>query len=92
MVWGAGRRTRHRVQCLLDRGLRVSSWIDIDPKKIGNVVWGAPIRAPEWLEQFDAASRPFVLSYVANHGAAELIADHLGQMGYVLGEDYLPVG
>lgn len=35
---------------------------------------------------------PFVLSYVNNHGAQELIAQELEAMGYVCGVDYLLVG
>ena len=38
--WGAGRKTRQRVQHLLDRGFEPEVWIDIDPKKIGNRIHG----------------------------------------------------
>ncbi|RMG47558.1 MAG: glycosyl transferase, partial [Chloroflexi bacterium] len=36
--------------------------------------------------------RPFVLVYVTNHGARDLIAGWLGEMGYQPGRDYLGVG
>jgi hypothetical protein len=87
--WGAGRNTRKRVAHLLAHGFQPSAWIDIDPRKIGNLLEGVPVVPPTWLERKE---KPFVLSYVANHGARELIAEALHTMGYQAGEDYLMVG
>jgi glycosyltransferase involved in cell wall biosynthesis len=89
VIWGAGRRTRRRCAHLLSRGFRIGAWIDVDPRKIGNRVDGAPVVAPRWLAR---EPRPFVLGYVANHGARELIAQGLHAMGYRRGRDYLMVG
>ncbi len=89
VFWGAGRNTRKRVAHLLAHGYRPSAWIDIDPRKIGNVIDGAKVEEPGWLRQEE---RPFVLSYVSNHGARELIAGDLDDMGYREGIDYLMVG
>jgi hypothetical protein len=36
--------------------------------------------------------QPFVLIYVANHGAREDIARELDGLGYMPGKDYLAVG
>jgi glycosyltransferase involved in cell wall biosynthesis len=88
--WGAGRRTRLRANLLIEKGFPSTAWIDIDPKKIGNRIDGVPVVGPDWLA--DRADRPFVLSYVTNHGARELISRHLEEMGYRRGRDYLPVG
>ncbi len=87
--WGAGRKTRRRSGLLLERGHRPAAWIDIDPRKIGNRVAGARVVPPEWL---DRSERPFVLSYVTNHGARGIIAAQLEALGYRRGEDYLMVG
>lgn len=92
VVWGAGRSTRKRVKVLLDCGIRLSAWIDIDPRKIGNVVWGLRVRDGSWLADQSGSNRPFVLVYVANHGAAELVGSSLEQMRYEAGADYLVVG
>ncbi|MCW9088307.1 MAG: glycosyltransferase [Gammaproteobacteria bacterium] len=89
VFWGAGRKTRKRIAHLLQHGHRSSAWIDIDPNKIGNTIDDAPVVSPQWLEQRE---KPFVLSYVSNHGARELIAKDLRAMGYVEGKDYLMVG
>ncbi len=87
--WGAGRVTRKRTAHLIAHGHRPDVWIDIDPGKIGNVIDGAEVVAPQWLEQKE---KPFVLSYVSNHGARELISDDLESRGYRCGVDYLMVG
>ena len=87
--WGAGRVTRKRTSHLIAHGHAPHVWIDIDPAKIGNIIGGAEVVAPHWLEQKE---KPFVLSYVNNHGARELIASDLESMGYRSGVDYLMVG
>ena len=89
VVWGAGRRTRLRARLLLDAGVRVAAWVDIDPRKVGARVGGLPVHPREWLAR---TPLPFVLVYVNSRGARELIATTLGGMGYVQGRDYLDVG
>jgi glycosyltransferase involved in cell wall biosynthesis len=89
VIWGAGRRTRLRARHLLDQGAQPIAWIDIDPHKIGHVVWGLPVCPPGWLDQ---RPRPFVLIYVTSHGAREFAAGLLAQWGYRIGQDYLAVG
>jgi glycosyltransferase involved in cell wall biosynthesis len=89
VYWGAGRPTRLRAKLLIDRGFPPTAWIDIDPDKIGHIVWGAPVRPPEWLDQ---RPRPFVLIYVTAHGARADTERRLAARGYMPGEDYLAVG
>jgi glycosyltransferase involved in cell wall biosynthesis len=88
--WGAGRPTRKRAARLIEQGFPPSVWIDIDPRKIGNRLQGVAVVPPEWLE--GRRPRPFVLVYVNNHGAREIIAEQLQAMGYRRGNDYLMVG
>lgn len=87
--WGAGRKTRRRCNLLIKQGFAPIAWVDIDPRKIGNRLQGVPVVPPEWLARDE---RPFVLSYVTNHGARENIASTLAMMGYRRGMDYLMVG
>lgn len=88
--WGAGRRTRRRARHLIARGLAPQVWIDVDPRKIGNRIRGVPVVAAQWLGE--QRPRPFVLAWVARHGARERIAAALAGMGYRRGSDYLAVG
>jgi glycosyltransferase involved in cell wall biosynthesis len=89
-VWGAGRRSRLRARLAMERGVAPAAWIDIDPDKIGQRVWELPVHPPEWLAGREP--RPFVLVYVNNHGARELISARLREMGYAPGDDWLGVG
>ena len=89
VIWGAGRKTRRRCDHLLQQGFHPRAWIDIDPRKIGNRIGETPVVGPEWLE---VNGRPFVLVYVANHGAREEIMEVLQERGYRPGKDCLAVG
>lgn len=86
-VWGAGRTSRQRVQCLQRLGVEVAAYIDIDPNKIGQLVDDAPVVGP------DAIPHPggvLILLYVGSRGAREQIEAALINRGYVLGADYIP--
>lgn len=89
VLWGAGRKTRQRAQHVIDNGIAVFAWIDIDPNKIGNIYCGAKTFSPDWLLTHE--EKPFVLNYVRNHGARGYCRDYLEAAGYVMGEDYLDV-
>ncbi len=89
VIWGAGRKTRKRCRHLLDHGLSPTAWIDIDPNKIGNKLNGVPVVEPGWLQTNQI---PFVLGYVVNHGARDIISGSLQNMGYHRGLNYLMVG
>lgn len=91
VIWGAGRVTRKRCRHLLERGHIPRAWVDIDKRKIGGSIDGAPVVAPGWLAA-GRGRRPLVLVYVANHGARDAIALRLQTMGYLRGRDYLAVG
>jgi hypothetical protein len=89
VFWGAGRRTRQRVQLLIDYGVKPVAWIDIDKRKVGQYYQGAQAFFPDWLLQQD--EKPFVLNYVRNRGAREKCRAYLDAAGYIMGNDYLDV-
>ena len=86
MVMGAGRITRRRAEMLLDHGVEITDWLDIDPRKINRRVAGRPV-----IHRNDAPlpGRAFLVSYVAGHGGAEDIEQFLSGRGYLPGRDYL---
>jgi hypothetical protein len=66
---------------------------DIDARTVGNRVQGVPVQPPQWLaDQYARSPRPFVLGYVASHGAREQITAALLAMSYEQGSDFLMVG
>ena len=83
IVWGAGRTTRLRLRPLFALGVTPEAWVDIDPKKTGWTVQGAPVIAPEDLPE---AGGGFVLVAVGKRGARELIEPFLLAKGYEAGK------
>lgn len=80
-VWvvGGGRVARRRLAPLWDLGVRPMAYIDIDPKKIGNMVGGIPVRGRDALPGPDACC---VLNALTAHGAAEEAAGWLAAQGF----------
>ena len=87
IVAGAGRVTRRRAGHLLDWGVRITAWLDIDPRKVGKVVAGRPILP---LTAVPGPESCFVVPYVASRGATEYLSTFLESRGFVLGKTYLP--
>ncbi len=90
VIWGAGRKTRRRCRPLLARGFAPVAWVDIDPKKIGQLFEKVAVVKPEWL--YERRPKPLVLVYVRNHGARAGIQTFLEQSGYQRGRDFLFIG
>jgi glycosyltransferase involved in cell wall biosynthesis len=99
VFWGAGRKTRQRIQYLVEQGIKPCAWIDIDNKKVGREYLGAKTFLPDWLQQqpehgLDKKQqhrKPFVLNCVRNHGARDLCRQFLDKAGYEMGKDYLDI-
>lgn len=85
-VWGAGRPTRKRAAHLVAHGVKIAGYIDVDVKKTGKRVGGAPVIGPQALPP---PGRIFVLAYVSSRGARELIRTALAGCGYAEGRDFL---
>lgn len=86
LVWGAGRPTRKRAAHLEEHGVRITGYIDIDPRKIGRPVGGSRVLSPG---EIPPPSRAFVLGYVGTRGARELHRRTLGERGFAEGRDFL---
>ena len=79
-VWGAGRESRRRAALLIAHGIGIDFWVDIDPRKVGNVVEGRRVIAPDSLPAPGAA---FIVAYVGSRGAGDEIHARLCDMGHV---------
>ncbi|MDP3428515.1 MAG: glycosyltransferase [Humidesulfovibrio sp.] len=101
-VWGAGRVSRQRLAPLMDLGLVVEAYIDIDARKIGQSVHGVPVLPREAIPPYAPPSSsslsssgpaaPFILVNVGSRGAREEITAWLGARGYQMGVGALAVG
>lgn len=87
IVWGSGRTSRQRLRYLTGLGVKVSAFIDIDPRKIGYKIGGAPVLHPDDLP---APGKCFVLSWVGSRGARAEIEEKLAAKRYRIEVDYIP--
>lgn len=86
IVWGAGRTSRKRADLLLQHGIDITHYIDIDPNKIGHVVHGRPVLGTD---ELPVAGSAFIVTYVGRHGANEMIRQELETRKYTLGKHYI---
>lgn len=87
-LWGAGRVTRRRFGMLAEQGLRLAGFLDVDPKKSGQVLDGLPVRH---FKELPARGKSFILAGVAARGARAQITAYLVERGWREGEDFLLV-
>jgi glycosyltransferase involved in cell wall biosynthesis len=84
-IWGAGRVGKEFARSLADQGVRVASFFDIDPRKIGQEIHGAVVRpAGEVTRHRD----DYLLVAVGASGARELIREELAETGFEEPRDY----
>ena len=75
---GAGLEGRAWHRILLDEGVRVSCWVDIDPRKIGRILHGAPVLATNQL----TPSGVKMLMTVGARGARGIVRQSSLQAGF----------
>lgn len=86
IIWGAGRETRKRAEFLVRRGVRITHYIDIDPRKIGQVIHGRPVLA---VEDLPVLGDCFILAYVSRRGAREDTRQRLANRGLKEGVHFM---
>ncbi|SDB30605.1 Glycosyltransferase involved in cell wall bisynthesis [Desulfonatronum thiosulfatophilum] len=86
MVMGAGRITRRRAEMLLPHGVKITAWVDIDPRKVNRRVAERPVIHRN---DIPPPGERFIVSYVAGHGAAEDITAFMTNRGYIQGRHFL---
>lgn len=93
-VWGAGRVSRQRLGPLMDMGLAVEAYVDIDAKKIGQRVHGVPVLPRTAIPPCSPSdpATPFILANVASRGARGEITAWLESLGYQMGVGAVAVG
>jgi glycosyltransferase involved in cell wall biosynthesis len=84
---GAGLEGRAWCRTLAAEGVRVASWVDVDPRKRGRVLHGAPILAPD--EVVPGGGK--MLITVGTRGARAGIRQWATQAGFREGVDYVCV-
>lgn len=87
VLWGAGPNGKRLHRYLTEQGATIKAVIDIDPAKIGRMVRGSQVFAPECLpEMLD--EQTIVAAAVASRGARQLIRDRLINLGLLEGRNF----
>jgi glycosyltransferase involved in cell wall biosynthesis len=86
VLWGAGRVTRRRMRALVEHGVTVEAFVDVDPRKVGRSIDGRPVLSPGALPP---PGRAFVVSCVGGAAAREEIEARLQAAGYRPGSGYV---
>jgi hypothetical protein len=88
-IWGAGMVGRRLSKYLLQQGLPLVAFFDIDPRKIGRTRRGLPILPPEELPGWWGRwQNPVLLAAVGARGARLLIRQRLVSLGLREGQDW----
>lgn len=85
---GAGLEGRAWRRTLREEGIRVSCWVDVDPRKIGRDLHGAPVVAAS---EVTAGNGARMLVTVGTRGARGQVRRWADAAGFTEGEDYLCV-
>lgn len=78
VVWGAGMTGRRLTKHLVREGVQPVAIVDIDPRKTGRIIRGAPVIRPEELREYADA---YIVAAVSSQKARELIRARLREMG-----------
>jgi glycosyltransferase involved in cell wall biosynthesis len=85
---GAGREGRAWLRSLGKEGVRVACWADVDPRKIGQILHGAPVVSHY---EVSAGNGMKVLATVGTRGAREEMRKWAGRAGFTEGKDFFCV-
>jgi glycosyltransferase involved in cell wall biosynthesis len=88
VVWGAGPVGKAFARALQDAGHRVAAFVDLDPRKIGQEIHGAPVIAPSGVPAFRGS---FCVGAVGSPGAREEIRAMLSSLGWREPEEWCAV-
>jgi len=89
VVWGAGPTGKLFARELLRAGEQVRAFVDLDPRRIGQQIHGAPVIPPDDIARYRDA---LVLAAVAQPGAREEIRGELRGRGWTEGREFVAVG
>lgn len=87
VIWGAGRVGKPLARELIAQGTPVAAFVDLDPRKLGQEIHGAPVLAPDGFATAFAA-RPYVLPAVGSPGVRDDIRGVLARHGFEAIVDY----
>ena len=86
VVWGSGPVGKLHARALLEAGVAVTAFVDVDERKIGRMIYGIPVVA-----HADAPRGGVVLGAVAGEAARARLRELGREQGRVEGDDFVVV-
>ena len=88
-VCGGGRITRRKSKLLIESGLKIGAYVDIDPVRIGTEFEGIRVIG---LGDLPDRSSGYVVNFVSVRGAREELQQLFEQKEYCIGQDFINAG
>ena len=88
VVWGAGPTGKALARELLEAGTPVAAFVEVDPRKLGKRIHGAPVVPVEQAARFPTA---LGLGAVAGPEARARVREAAAALGLVEGRDFVAV-
>jgi len=88
VVWGAGPVGKAFGRAIATEGVGVRAFVDLDPRKIGQEIWGAPVIPPQGVADYRGA---FCVAAVGQPGARAEIRAALAELGWEEEKDFVAV-
>jgi glycosyltransferase involved in cell wall biosynthesis len=88
VVWGAGPTGKAFARALVDGSVAVRAFVDLDPRKVGQVVHGAPVIPVDDVNEYRGA---FCVAAVGQPGARSEIREALARLGWRETVDFVAV-
>ncbi|HEX9708997.1 MAG TPA: glycosyl transferase family 2, partial [Candidatus Thermoplasmatota archaeon] len=88
VVWGAGPTGKAFARALREGGARLRAFVDLDPRKVGQHVYGAPVVAPDGVDDYRSA---LCVAAVGRPGAREDVREALRTRGWMEMRDFVAV-
>jgi glycosyltransferase involved in cell wall biosynthesis len=88
-VCGGGRITRKKSKLLIESGIDIGAYVDIDPARVGSEIDGVLVIALSDLPPKESA---YVVNFVSVRGAREELQKLLESKGFEHGPDYISAG
>jgi glycosyltransferase involved in cell wall biosynthesis len=86
VVWGSGPVGKLHARALLDAGVEVTAFVDVDPRKLGKRIYGIPVLAHD-----EGPRDGFVLGAVAGEAARARLRELAREQGRREGDDFVVV-
>jgi hypothetical protein len=87
-VWGAGPTGKTFARTAMSAGIGLRAFVDLDPRKIGQTIYGAPVVSPAEVESLQGS---FIVAAVGSDRGREEIRAALAAAGWQEGADYRAV-